>query len=426
MNDGKRSSVLAAGLGVAAVGLALFGAAALASDYPQWRGVHRDGISTETGLLKQWPQGGPKLAWKSPGMGLGHGTVSVARGHIYGMGLRGQDEVVWALDEKTGKEVWSKKIADGVTLGGDQGGYGPRCTPTVDGAKLYVLGVGGELACLDVAKGNIIWQKSLTKEFAANVPQWGYSESPLIDGEKVIATPGGRNATLAAFNKETGAVIWTGKTPEGDHAGYSSAISADVDGKREYIQFLSGAVVGFSAADGKALWRYDSPANRVANCSTPVYRDHYVFAASSYGKGGGLAKLATTTDGVTATEVFYSKNMKSHHGGFVLVGDYLYGFDEGRLTCMEFLTGKVVWSDPSVGKGSVAFVDGMLVARSEDGLVGLVQATPTGYVEKGRFNQPDRSGAKAWPYPVVANGKLYLRDMDNLLCYDVRQTTAQR
>jgi outer membrane protein assembly factor BamB len=406
------------------VALCVAGSAALAADWPQWRGPDRTGVSKETGLLKKWPEGGPKLVWKGQNLGEGYSTVSIAKGRVYGMGLRGDDEIVWALDEKSGSEIWAKKIADGVTLGGSQGGYGPRCTPTVDGSRLYVLGVGGELACLDCVNGNTVWSKSLTKEYDASVPQWGYSESPLVDGDKVIAAPGGRKATIVAFDKSTGSETWKCSTGQ-DSAHYSSAIAADVNGKREYIYFLSGGVVGVSAEDGKFLWRFDAPANRVANCSTPIYKDGFVFAASGYNTGGGLAKVT----GNAAEQVYFTKNMMNHHGGVVLVGDYLYGFnDAGRsLTCLEYKTGKVMWENPGVGKGSLCFADGNLIVRSESGsTVGLVEAAPTGYVEKGRFKQPELSGAPTWPYPVVANGKLYLRDMNKLFCYDLRETTARR
>lgn len=398
----------------------LIGGAVSAQDWPQWRGANRDGVSRETGLLKQWPAEGPRLVWKAVGRGEGHATPSVAGGRIYGMGLRGEEEVVWALDAGTGKQIWSTRIAGLTRLGGGQGGYGPRSTPTVDGDRLYTLGVGGDLVCLALADGKLRWHKNLVQDFGGRVPTWGYCESPLVDGEKVIASPGGRRATLIAFNKMTGDVIWKAQVPEGDGAQYASGILADVDGQKQVIQFLSGGVIGVAAQDGKFLWRYDSPANGTANCSTPIYHDHHVFAASDYGTGGGLARIAPGSNGFSATEVYFTKQMQNHHGGVVLIGDYLYGFDNGTLTCIEFKTGKVMWTDRSVGKGSVTFADGHLYARSERGPVALVEANPRAYVEKGRFDQPDRSGAYAWPHPVVANGRLYLRDQDTLLCYDVK------
>jgi outer membrane protein assembly factor BamB len=408
---------------IAAVGLigSALAAAALAQDWPQFRGPDRSGVSKETGILKVWPAEGPKLVWKGTSLGEGHATPSVAGGKVFGMGLRGEDEIVWALDEKTGKELWATKIAGLTELNGRQGGFGSRATPSVDGDKLYVLGVGGELACLNVADGKIVWQKSFVKEFGGVVPQWGYSESPLVDGDKVIAAPGGAKSVVA-FNKKDGSVAWVTEVPGSNAAHYSSAITANVGGQKQIIHFLSGGVIGLDAATGKFLWKYASPANRTANCSAPIYKDGMVFAATGYQTGGGLAKLTKNGDTTTAEQVYFTRDMVNHHGGMVLVGDYLYGFDDaGRsLNCLEFKTGKVMWADRSVGKGSVTAVDGMLILRSERGPVALIEATPEKYVEKGRFEQPERSRAASWPYPVVANGKLYLRDQDIMLVYDLK------
>jgi prepilin-type processing-associated H-X9-DG protein len=281
--------------------------------------------------------------------------------------------------------------------------------------------LNGHLLCLDVATGKIRWQKDLLKDFQGSVGGWGYSESPLIDGDKLICTPGGRTATLVALNKKTGALLWKASVPEGDPAAYSSVIAAEVDGQRQYIQFLSRGVVGVAAADGKFLWRYDSPANGTANCSTPIYHEHRVFAASGYGTGGGSVKLSRNGTTTKAEEVYFTHNMKNHHGGMVLVNGYLYGSDEGMLSCLDFKTGEVMWEDRHPGKGSIAYGDGHLYYRNEGGPIVLVEANPKKYVECGRFEQPDRSGHAAWPHPVIANGKLYIRDQDVLLCYDVKQ-----
>lgn len=407
----------------ALAGLALLGAAAPPSgsgDWPQWRGPDRTGVSRETGLLKSWPAEGPRLLWKARGLGGGHSTPSVARGRIFGMSYRGDDEFVWAVDAAGGKPVWSTRIAPANYSIGRQAHAGSASTPTVDGDRLYSLGESGDLVCLQVADGKLLWQKNLVKEYGGRVPNWGYSESPLVDGDKVIATPGGSDATLVALNKRTGGVVWKAQVPGGNSAHYSSVIAADVAGQRQYIQFLGGGVVGVAAKDGKYLWRYESPANRTANCSTPIYRDQHVFAASSYGTGGGLARLAAGPDGVAATEVYFTRRMQNHHGGMVLVGDHLYGFDGSNLTCLNWKSGEVAWSDRSVGKGSLVAADGHLYARSERGPVALVEATPTGYREKGRFEQPERSREAAWAHPVVAGGRLYLRDQDQLFCYDVK------
>jgi outer membrane protein assembly factor BamB len=379
-------------------------------------------VAHETGLLKSWPPDGPRLVWKAEGLGGGHSTPSISHGRVFGMSYRGQDEVVWALEAASGKPLWSTRIAPANFSIGQQARSGSNSTPTVDGDRLYALGESGDLVCLQVADGKLLWTKNLVNDFGGRVPGWGYSESPLVDGEKVIATPGGSGATLVALNKENGDVIWKAQVPAGNNAQYASAIIADVDSQRQYIQFLGGGVVGIAAKDGKFLWRYDNPANHTANIATPIYRDHLVFAASGYSTGGGLARLMTSPSGVSATEVYFTKRMQNHHGGVVLVGDNLYGFDGSNLTCLNWKTGEVAWSDRSVGKGSLVCADGHLYVRSEHGTLALVEATPSGYVEKSRFEQPERSREPAWAHPVVVGGRLYVHDQDLLFCYDVRGT----
>jgi outer membrane protein assembly factor BamB len=394
--------------------------AAVSGEWPQWRGPDRTGVSHETGLLKSWPPDGPRLVWKAQALGGGHSTPSISHGRIFGMSWRGQEEVVWALEAAGGKELWATRIAPANFSIGRQAQAGANSTPTVDGDRLYALGESGDLVCLQVADGKLLWKKNLVSDFGGRIPGWGYSESLLVDGEKVIATPGGSQATLVALNKGNGDVIWKAQVPGGNSAHYASAIVADVDRQRQYIQFLGGGVVGIAAKDGTFLWRYESPANRTANIATPIYRDHCVFAASAYGTGGGLARLTTGPSGVSATEVYFTRRMQNHHGGVVLVGDNLYGFDGSNLTCLNWKTGEVAWSDRSVGKGSLVCADGHLYVRSERGTVALVEATPSGYVEKSRFEQPERSREPAWAHPVVTGGRLYLRDQDFLFCYDVK------
>jgi outer membrane protein assembly factor BamB len=390
-------------------------------DWPQWRGPDRTGVSTETGLLKEWPAGGPPLAYKVTDLGEGHATPAITGGRIYGMGLKGQDEVVWSLDAATGAQLWSVRMAAPVGGIGTQGGYGPRGTPTVVGDVLYAEGIGGEVVCMGTADGKIRWQKNLVRDFGGSVPRWGYSESPLVDGEKVIVTPGSRRATMVALNRQTGETIWQATSPQGDSAHYSSPIVAEIAGVRQYIQFVSGGVIGVAAADGKFLWRFNTPANRTANCSTPIARGEHVFAASGYGTGGGLAKITRDGDTWTATEVYFTRQMQNHHGGVVLLRDHVYGFNERILTCLDFLKGgNPAWENPSVGKGSLTVADGHLYCRSEGGQIALVEAKPDGYVEKGRFMQPERRRERAWAHPVVAGGRLFIRDQDLLFCYDVR------
>jgi outer membrane protein assembly factor BamB len=394
-----------------------------AFDWPGWQGAQRDGVSHETGLLPTWPREGPRLVWKAINLGGGYSAPSIAAGRVFGMSYRQEggadDEVVWALDEQTGKELWHTTIAAANHKIGY--GEGPRCTPTVDGERLYALGVSGDLVCLEVATGKEIWRHNLVKEFDGRIPSWGYSESPLVDGARVIATPGRKKATLVAFDKMSGQTIWMSPVPQGDNAQYASAIIAEVQGQRQYVQFLSGGVVGVAADDGAFLWRYNRPANSTANISTPIFRDGNVFAASAYGKGGGLVRLMRDGTVTRASEVYFTPEMENHHGGMVVVDGYLYGANGGELACLEFSTGKVQWQSRTPGKGSILYADGRLYYRNERGRIFLLEANPHQYIEHGRFVQPDRSQNNAWAHPVIANGKLYIADQDVLLCYDVKK-----
>jgi outer membrane protein assembly factor BamB len=389
-------------------------------DWPQWRGPDRTHINKETGLLKDWPKDGPKLVWKADDMGNGYSTPSIAAGRVFLMGNRNKKEYVLAVGEKTGEKLWETEVG-AVRAGG--GGYpGPRCTPTVDGSVLYALGLNGDLLCINVNDGSVVWRKDLAKDFKGRVGGWGYSESPLVDGDKLIATPGGSEAPIVALNKKSGEVIWKSKIPGNDGAHYASAIATEIDGVRQYVQFMAGGVVAVAADTGKFLWRYDRPHNGTANCSTVIASDGHVFAASSYGTGGGLVKVSKSGDSFGAEEVFFTRKMKNHHGGMVLLDGHVYGSDEGLLTCLEFKTGEIKWQERIPGKGSIAFADGRLYYRNESGsgTVYLVEVNPAKFVLHGKFDQPNRSGANSWPHPVIANGRLYLRDQGVLLCYDVK------
>jgi outer membrane protein assembly factor BamB len=405
--------------------LLLPGTAALAADWPQWQGPDRNAMSKEKGLLQEWPKDGPPLAWKAKSLGGGDSAPAVAGGVLYGMSARGGDEVVGALAEKDGTELWAVKVSAAFQQRMPQSKEGPGCTPTVDGDRLYVETMGGEVACLSAKDGKSVWQVSLTKEFGGRVPQWSFRESVLVDGDRVICTPGGPDATVVALDKATGKTVWKSKVAGNPGAAYSSPIVIDTAGQRQYVQLTARALIGVAAADGKFLWKYDRAAARTGICcSTPVSFDGHVFAASAYGAGGGLVKLSKDGDGVKADEVFFTKSMENHHGGMIALDGRLFGAHGGNagglLTCLDLKTGKVLWDERAAEKGAVAFADGRLYYRSETGNVLLIEPSATEYVERGKFKQPDRSRSAAWAHPVVANGKLYIRDQDVLLCYDVK------
>jgi outer membrane protein assembly factor BamB len=403
-----------------AVSLVASSLPAVADDSPQWRGPQRDGISKETGLLKEWPKGGPKLLWEQKDIGNGYSTPAVVGDRNYLMSNRGDEESVLALNVKDGTTTWSTRVGK---VGKNRGPQypGTRSTPTVDGDLLYALGSDGDLVCLETGTGKLRWKKNLQADFKGRRGNWAYAESPLIDGDVLVCTPGGSEATLVALNKKDGSVIWKSAVPGGDEAAYASPIIARVDGSKEYIQFLAKGVVGVDARTGRFLWRYARTAKgSPANIPTPVFHGGLVFSSTGRG-GGGAVRLSPEKEGAEAPEAYWSQELNNPIGGVVRVGDYLYGTNTQSLFCVEFATGQVKWKDRCVGQGSICYADGRLYVRGEnEGDVALVEATPDGYREKGRLHQPDRSKQKAWPYPVVANGRLYLRDQNVLLCYDVK------
>lgn len=298
-------------------------------------------------------------------------------------------------------------------------GDGPRGTPTVDGNRVYALGGNGDFSCLDAGNGKTIWHVNLVSDFGGRVPGWGYSESPLIEGDMVVVTPGGKQGTLLALDKNSGELIWqSSDTTQAAH--YSSPIVAKIGGIRQIVQFARESCFGVNASNGKLMWEYKNANNGTANCSTPIVSDDHVFASSAYGTGGGLAKISSDGLNQTATEVYFVKSMGDHHGGTVKVGDYLYSLGAGRLVCMHFKTGKIAWQDRSVGKGSLVVADGMLYLLSERQQVGLAEATPEGYRERGRFKIKSQ-GRPSWAHPVVAGGRLYIRDQGKLTAYDISQ-----
>jgi outer membrane protein assembly factor BamB len=413
-------------LGVVSSVCLAMSAIASAADWPQFRGPNRDGVSTEKGLLQEWPEAGPPLAWKMTGLGRGYATVSIAGGKIFTMGDRGESQYVIAFDFNTHKELWATKV------GGPWGDGGPRCTPTVDGDLCYALGTNGQLVCLQTATGKEVWRKDFNKDFGGKMMSgWTWSESPLVDGQKLICTPGGDKAALVALDKKTGSVLWKSAVPKlgpkgGDGAGYSSVVVSEAAGVRQYVQLMGRGLVSVAANDGKFLWANNNVANGTANITSPLVAGDYVFGTSSYRTGSALVKLTAAAGGVEAEQVYFldTNTFQNHHGGVVLVDGYLYGGhgqNQGAITCVEMKTGKIVWQQKkAAGKGSAAIVyaDGDLYCRYEDGTMVLVVATPKGYEQKGKFKLASISGP-SWPHPVILDGKLYIRANDDLLCYDV-------
>ena len=492
------------------IALPLFAVTALAapSDWPQWRGPNRDAVSTETGLLKEWPAEGPPLAWKISGLGKGLSSVAIVGGKVFTMAGRKDGQYVVALDLATQKELWAAKV-------GDKNGE-PRCTPTVSDGLVYALSTEGDLACVEAAGGREVWRKNFASDFAGKMMSgWHYSESPLVDGEKLIVTPGGKDAALVALNRKTGATIWKTELPEigrkgGDGAGYTGAVVSNAAGVRQYVQLIGRGVIGVAAADGKLLWHYNRVANGTANIPTPLAWDDYIFCSSGYGTGAALlrivkasatpqaapaqdeakiaelakklstlntdlvqrreargkaergtpeyeqadaavqtlkpvlarteAALSAARGGadapsgrvpgspVEAQEQYFlnASTFQNHHGGMIRLGDYIYagtGHNNGFPICLEWKTGKVVWNKdrgPGTESAAVVYADGNLYFRYQNAVMALIEATPDGYHEKGAFPLASHNG-NSWSHPVIHDGRLYLRDQDVLMAYELRK-----
>jgi outer membrane protein assembly factor BamB len=378
-------------------------------DWTQWRGSGRDGKSAETGLLKDWPDGGPPLLWRSTGNGGGYSSFAASKGRLYTLGTRGSTEYIVAIDAETGKKVW--ETPNGSLFSNDRGN-GPRGTPVVDGDRLFALGGNGDLACLDLATGAPVWKKNILREFGGENPYWGISESPLVLEDRLLVQPGGRNATVVALNKTTGAVLW--KAAASDPAAYSSAVVATIDDVRQAIFFTERNSMGLDLATGKILWTNDRVNNGTANIATPIVNGNKVFLSSAYGTGAILLDVTATG----ATQVYFTREMMNHHASSVLIGEHLYGFSNSILTAMRFSDGKVGWKDRSVGKGSLIYADSRLYLFSEQGQVALAEATPVQYVEHGRF-RISTGNLPTWSHPIITNGKLILRDQGTVYAYDI-------
>lgn len=398
-----------------------------ADNWPQWRGINRDGISKETGLLQEWPKDGPKMLWSVSNIGSGYSTPAIVGENLYLLSNEGlENESVKALKTKDGSVVWSTRIGNVGNPKQQPSFPAARSTPTVDGDVLFALGSDGDLACIETATGKIQWQKSLRKDFGGKPGTWAYSESPLVDGDTVVCTPGGAEATLVALNKKTGEVLWKTALPEADEAAYASAIVVNIGGVKQYVQILQKGLVGVDAKTGKLLWRYGKPVSAYgANIPTPVAGGDSIYVGSA-GTGGGAIKLNLKDGAFEVQQMFFAAKYSTAIGGVVKVGDFLYGTAAQTTQCIEFGTGAMKWNDRGQGASSLCYADGRLYLHGEDGSVVLVEPSPEAYKEKGRFNPPDqpkRSSAteKSWAYPVVANGRLYIRDHNMLWCYDIRR-----
>jgi len=412
----RRSALLLPGCWLLAVALGAAQAsppAPVVPDWSQWRGPNRDGISAETGLLKQWPSGGPPRVWQTTGAGTGYSSFSTSGGRLYTIGARDEVEYVMAFDRATGRKLW--ETPNGRRFRNEQGD-GPRSTPTTEGERLYAFGGSGELSCLESATGRKIWSVNVVQKFGGVTPYWGYSESPLIIGDRIVINAGGRRASIVAVDKTTGATLWQ---QPGDEAGYSSPVLLRTGSLQQAVFFTARRGLAVDPRDGRLLWSYDRANNGTANIATPIVRGNQVFFSSDYGTGAALLDVRASGNLSSASEVYFTRDMRNHHASSILVGSHLYGFSSSILTALAFDTATVAWRNRSVGKGSLAYADERLYLYSENGVVGLADASPGGYVERGRFTLAT-GNASTWSHPIITSGMLILRDQDKVYAYDVR------
>lgn len=416
----------------ACAALLLPGPSASAADWPQWRGPNRDGMSTESNFNANWKRQKPELLWMVDGMGSGYASVSVVDGKLFTTGNDQNSQSVVCADAATGDVLWRRELTDSAPKHGYEGS---RCTPTVDGDRLYVVTSDGRISCLSTADGSLVWSRDFDDWNGQMMSKWGFSESPLVDGDWVLCTPGGPDAMIVALNKLTGEEVWAADVPAigekgKDGAAYSSIVISNAAGVKQYVQLVGRGVIGVRAEDGKFLWGYNPVANDVANIPTPVIAGDYVFASTGYGTGSCLLKLSPDGDGVKAEEQYFlnAKTFQNHHGGMILVGDHLYAghqHNKGFPICVEMKSGDVTWfkqsRDFNHGSAAITYVDGQLIFRYQDGFIALVEATPEGFQLNGMFKPAYQEG-NSWSHPVVVDGKMYLREQDKLMCYDVSKS----
>ena len=406
--------------------------AAQGADWPQWRGPNRDGVCSETGLLKNWPEDGPKLLWETTGLGPGYSSMAIVDGRLYTMGDISLDseqtQCVLVYDLATHKRLWAAKV------GPIHNDGGPRCTPTLDNGFVYAIGTSGDLVCVDAQTGSVRWSRNFEKDLGGKNPGWKFSESPLIDGDKLLCTPGGRDAVMVALDKNTGELIWKCSMPDigrkgKDEAGYSSIVVTEAGGVLQYVQLTNKGLIGVAAKDGRFLWGYNKIANNVANIPTPIVYGNFIFCSTAYDTGSALLELTAAGDGVEAKEIYFldAKTLQNHHGGLVQIGDYIFGghdHNKGKPICIEAKTGNVMWQKDQPGGGSAAvlYADGNLYFRYEDNTLALIEADPQNYNLISTFKLPRRPGMSGpgWSHLVIVDGKLYARHSDVLMVYDIK------
>ncbi|WP_347244681.1 PQQ-binding-like beta-propeller repeat protein [Thermogutta sp.] len=384
--------------------------------WPRFHGPRGDNLSDDKGLLAEWPQEGPPLAWKTEGIGQGYAGVTIADGRIFTAGNIDKDAVVTALDME-GRILWQKSNGPAWT----KNYPGARGTPTIDGDRVYHLGASGDLTCYRVDDGTVVWHTNIMERYEAPLPEWGLAESVLVRGKYLYCTPGGPKTCIVCLDKMTGETVWQSDSANGDTTGYASIQWADFEGIPILLTMTAKALVGVHAETGRLLFRHPHETAYDVNAFMPLYADGEVFVSTGYGSGSELVRLKREGENVTAEQVWVNKDLDNHHGGVILVNGFLYGSSyNGRWCCIDWKTGETRYMDRGIGKGSLTYADGMLYMYSERRTVGLVKATPEKYELVSQFRLPSEERAESWAHPVVCGGRLYLRHGNNLFAYDVR------
>jgi len=412
-----KSISMKAGIAGVAICAAVVVTAPRADEWPQFRGLHRDGVSAETGLLATWPAQGPKVLWRQP-LGEGYSALSVTGGRIYTMYGEGDAEYAVALDAATGKQLWRSRVGPKWV---DRFGNGPRSTPTIDGDLVFVLGAKGDLAALSTADGTVRWARDLKKEYGAKPPQWGVSTSPLVEGRLLMVNVGGEGVSLVAFDKQTGKEVW--RTQSGA-AGYSAPLSFTVGDVRQVLFFNANGLAAVAPSDGRLLWKQEWKTDWDVNASTPIFvAPDKVFVSSGYGKGAAMLRLVPGETGIAVEEVWSNRELKNRFSSSVLHDGFIYGFDEKIFKCIDVSDGETRWRQRDFGHGSLIVADGRLIVLGDSGRLALVEATAEAYREQGAVQLFQ---GKTWTMPTLADGKLYLRDEKEIVALEIAERQAPK
>lgn len=384
------------------------------NDWPQFRGHHRNGVSAETGLLDSWPEGGPTEVWRRP-IGDGYAAISIVGDRIYTMYSvereEGSVEVAAAFGAADGEEIWQTEIGEKLDT---EFGNGPRSTPTIDNGVAYVLGSFGDLVALKTGDGSEVWRLSLTEAFGSSRPYWGFSTSPLVDGDRLIVEGGGpEGKSYAGLDKTTGEVLWTSGTG-GREPGYNSPIAVDMNGKRRYV-YVAGSQLRCIDENGEEVWAHEWPQGETH--ASPIFiPPNRIYASGAQGVGAALIEVQEGGDGASAEAVWKLPNLRNHFSSSIVHDGYIYGFDNATFKSVSVDTGELAWAKRGLGKGSLIFADGHLLILTDRGRLLQIEASPDGYLEKGSVQALE---GKSWTAPTLSRGRVYLRNHTEMVSYDL-------